>query len=112
MTIKVRHESVWNKKKGCYEIRYYPVPNHCWWPAIEFERYLFDPYGGTGPAAYFRGEKLPTDDLMAIQLRIYFDENQKLHIYDFRENKYITKKEAHAAIVRYVKQQGAVEIVE
>ena len=112
MTIKVRHESVWNKKKGCYEIRYYPVPSHCWWPAIEFERYLFDPYGGTGPAAYFRGEKLPADDLMAIDIHIVFDENMELKIIFFRKNKYITEEEAYAAIVRYVEQQGGLEVVE
>ena len=112
MTIKVRRNRSRDWKNDRYKVTYVPEPRSSWWPALEFERYPRDPHGGTGPAAYFRGEKLPADDLMAIQIRIYFDENQKLHIYDFRENKYITKKEAHAAIVRYVKQQGAVEIVE
>ena len=106
MTIKVRHELTWTEKKDIYR----PEPRSSWWPALEFERYPRDPHSGTGPAAYFRGEKLPADDLMAIDIHIVFDENMKLKINFFRKNKYITEEEAYAAIVRYVEQQGGREV--
>ena len=112
MTIKVRRNRSRDWKNDRYKVTYVPEPRSSWWPALEFERYPRDPHGGTGPAAYFRGEKLPADDLMAIDIHIHFDEDMKLEIIYFRKNKYITEEEAYAAIVRYVEQQGGLEVVE
>ena len=112
MTIKVRRNRSRDWKNDRYKVTYYPEPRSSWWPALEFERYPRDPHGGTGPAAYFRGEKLPADDLMAIDIHIHFDEDMKLEISYFRKNKCNTEEEAYAAIVRYVEQQGGLEVVE